>query len=60
VEYVKVVTELMAGLGKIFEVTDFYPTFYYNGVPFGTSDIHFVTGILVNACRLQLKCDGIR
>ena len=51
VDYVKVVTELMAGLGKMFEVEDWYRTFYYNGIPFGTSDIHFVTGILVNVCE---------
>jgi len=34
--------------------------FYYNGIRSGTSDIRFVTGIPVNACRLQLKCDGTR
>jgi hypothetical protein len=47
----KAVTELTAGLGKMFEVNDFYQTFYYYGVPFGTSDIHFVKGILVNVCE---------
>jgi hypothetical protein len=50
----KVVTELTAGLGKMFELTDFYQ-FITNGVPFETSDIHFVTGILVNDCKCRVK-----